>query len=173
MSCRRMLSVEDRAAIMVGLEAGLSQVRIARSIGRNPSVVCREIAHHRGPGGAYKAQDADRVAQVAKRHPKKQLLDRDEAGRRRVIADLSQGRTPHQISAHLNMEACDTAAPTDNSPMPEGHTISHEAIYTWTYAHPNKTLIEHGMYLPSRRWIRKKPPAGGRKPPIVAMRLID
>ena len=34
-----MLSVEDRAAIMVGLEAGLSQVRIARSIGPSPSVV--------------------------------------------------------------------------------------------------------------------------------------
>ncbi|WP_314804273.1 helix-turn-helix domain-containing protein [Actinomyces bouchesdurhonensis] len=43
---------------MVGLEAGLSQVHIARSIGRSPSVVCREIARHRGPGGAHKAQDA-------------------------------------------------------------------------------------------------------------------
>ena len=45
-SCRRMLSVEDRAAIMVGLEAGLPQVRIARSIGHSPSVVCREVARH-------------------------------------------------------------------------------------------------------------------------------
>ena len=61
-SCRRMLSVEDRAAIMVGLEAGLSQVRIARSIGPSPSVVCREIARHRCPGGVYKAQHADRAA---------------------------------------------------------------------------------------------------------------
>ena len=33
---------------MVGLEAGLSQVCIARSIGRSPSVVCREIARHMG-----------------------------------------------------------------------------------------------------------------------------
>ena len=68
-SCRRMLSVEDRAAIMVGLEAGLSQVCIARSIGRSPSVVCREIARHRGPGGVYEAQDAGRAAQVARRRP--------------------------------------------------------------------------------------------------------
>lgn len=44
----------------------------------------------------YKAQDADRAVQVAKRRPKKQLLDRDEVMRRRVIADLSQGRTPRQ-----------------------------------------------------------------------------
>ena len=61
-SCRRMLSVEDRAAIMVGLEAALSQVCIARSIGPSPSVVCREITRHLGPGGVYKAQDADRAA---------------------------------------------------------------------------------------------------------------
>ena len=101
-----MLSVEDRAAIMVGLEAGLSQVRIARSIGRSPSVVCREIARHRGPGGVYKTQDAGRAAQVARHRPKKRLLDRDEVLRRRVIADLSQGRThrqrlpqPHQLPA--------------------------------------------------------------------------
>ena len=87
-----MLSVEDHAAIMVGLEAGLSQVHIARSIGRSTSVVCREIARHRGPGGVYQAQDAGRAAQAATRRPKKRFLDRDEVLRRRVIADLSQGR---------------------------------------------------------------------------------
>ena len=61
-NCRRTLSVEDRAAIMVGLEAGLSQVCIARSIGPSPSVVCRDIARHLGPGGVYKAQHTDRAA---------------------------------------------------------------------------------------------------------------
>ena len=41
---------------------------------------------------------------------------------------------------------------------PNAHSaISHEAIYTWIYAHPKKTLIEHGICLPSRRWMRKKP----------------
>ena len=69
-SCRRMLSVEDRAAIMAGLEAGLSQLRITRSIGPSPSVVCREIARHWGPNGAYHAQDAGRAVQVAKRRPR-------------------------------------------------------------------------------------------------------
>ena len=57
---------------------------------------------------------------------------------------------------------------------PDAHSaISHEAINTWIDAHPKKTLIEHGICLPSRRWMRKKPPASGRKPPIVGMRLID
>ena len=57
MDCRRMLGVQDRAAIMAGLEAGLSQARIARLIGRSPSVVCREIARHAGPAGAYRAEE--------------------------------------------------------------------------------------------------------------------
>lgn len=57
MGCRRMLGVQDRAAIMAGLEAGLSQARIARLIGRSPSVVCREIVRHAGPDGAYRAEE--------------------------------------------------------------------------------------------------------------------
>lgn len=57
MGCRRMLGVQDRAAIMAGLEAGLSQARIARLIGRSPSVVCREIARHAGSAGAYRAEE--------------------------------------------------------------------------------------------------------------------
>lgn len=57
MGRRRMLGVQDRAAIMAGLEAGLSQARIARLIGHSPSVVCREIARHAGPDGAYRAEE--------------------------------------------------------------------------------------------------------------------
>ena len=173
MGCRRMLGIEDRAAIMAGVNAGLSQVRIARLIGRSPSVVCREIARHTGPDGVYRAEEAGKAARAARRRPKERVLDRNSVLRRRVIADLSQGHTPRQISGRLYAEACGTLPTMDTSPDAQGHTISHEAIYTWIYAHPKKTLIEHGICLPSRRWMRKKPPAGGRKPPIVGMRLID
>ena len=173
MGCRRMLGAWDRAAIMAGVDVGLSQTRIAHLIGRSPSVVCREIARHTGPDGQYRAEEADKAARAARRRPKKRLLDCDEVLRRRVIADLSQGHTPRQISGRLREEACGTLPSMDTSPDAQGHTISHEAIYTWIYAHPKKTLIEHGICLPSRRWMRKKPPAGGRKPPIVGMRLID
>lgn len=57
MGRRRMLGVQHRAAIVAGLEAGLSQARIARLIGHSPSVVCREIARHAGPDGAYRAEE--------------------------------------------------------------------------------------------------------------------
>ena len=60
MGCRRMLGVEDRAAIMAGVNVGLSKTRIAHMIGRSPSVVCREIARHTGPDGQYRAEEAAR-----------------------------------------------------------------------------------------------------------------
>ena len=60
MGCRRMLGVDDRAAIMAGVDAGLSQVRIVRLIGRSPSVVCHEIARHTGLDGEFRAEEADR-----------------------------------------------------------------------------------------------------------------
>ena len=99
MGCRRMLGAWDRAAIMAGVNVGLSKTRIAHLIGRSPSVVCREIARHTGPDGQYRAEEADKAARAARRRPKKRLLDCDEILRDRVIADLSQGHTPRQISA--------------------------------------------------------------------------
>ena len=105
MGCRRMLGVDDRAAIMAGVNAGLSQVRIAHLIGRSPSVVCREIARYTGPDGEYRAEEASKAARAARRRPKKRLLDLDEVLRDRVIADLSQGHTPRQISAPLALRS--------------------------------------------------------------------
>ena len=166
MGCRRMLGVEDRAAIMAGVNAGLSKTRIAHLIGRSPSVVCREIARHTGPDGQYRAEEADKAARAAWRRPKKRLLDCDEVLRRRMIADLSQGHTPRQISGRLREEACGTLPSMDTSP--DAHSaMNHEAIYTWIYAHPKKTLIEHGICLPSRRWMRKKPRRAGANPPSL------
>ena len=101
MVCRRMLGARDCAAIVAELGAGLSQVRIVRLIGRSPSVVCHEIARHTGPDGQYRAEEAGKAARAARHRPKKHLLDCDEVLRRRVIADLSQGHTPRQISAPL------------------------------------------------------------------------
>mgnify|MGYP000224246439 CR=1 len=56
MGCRWMLGIEDRTAIMAGLEAGLSQVCVAHLIGRSPSVVRHEIVRHTGPDGEYWAK---------------------------------------------------------------------------------------------------------------------
>ena len=79
MGCRRMLGALDRAAIMAGVDAGLSQVRIAHLIGRSSSVVCRQIVCHTGPDRVYRVEEAGKAAHAARRRPKKRLLDCDEA----------------------------------------------------------------------------------------------
>ena len=77
-----------------------------------------------------------------------------------------RGTRPARSVHRLRAEACGTLPTMDTSP--DAHSaISHEAIDTWIYAHPKKTLIEYGICLPSRRWMRKKPPTGGRNPPSL------
>lgn len=112
-----MVSVWDRAAIMVGLEAGLSQVRIARRVGRSPSVVCRQIARHRGSDG----DQAQGMPGERRRWPgaaiRKRLLDAGMVLRR--VTCLSRGRTPRQnMSARVG--ACGTVAPIDDPSSAQG-----------------------------------------------------
>ena len=88
MGCRRMLGVQDRAEIMAGLGAGLSQERIARLIGRCPSVVCREIVRHEGPDEAYRAEEAGNAARAGRHRPKERVLDRKRCRCMSVVRGL-------------------------------------------------------------------------------------
>lgn len=127
MSCRRMLSVKDRSAIMVGLEAGLSQVRIARSIGRSPSVMCREIVRHRGPSNVYKAQGAGRAAQVTRRHPKKTLIDHGicRSSRRWMR------KNPLQANANHPLSPCDSSIEAPRHCRPDDPRQPERRLHHW------------------------------------------
>lgn len=166
--------MEDRAAIGAGLESGLCQARIARMLGRSPSVIRGGIKRNAGADGCYRGEEAGRMAARRRARPKERALEADPVLRVRVVSDLARGRTPRQISGRLKAEACGKVGTMADSPAADGRTISHEAIYTWIYTPSRgRNLVEHGIVLPSRRWARKRAPAGGRKPPIVGMRLID
>jgi IS30 family transposase len=54
MAGRRMLTDQDREEISRRIAAGEEQKQIAERIGRDPSVVCREITRHGGRAG-YRA----------------------------------------------------------------------------------------------------------------------
>lgn len=58
-----MLGAQARAAIMEGVDTGLSQRRITRLMGSSPSVTLRAIARHTGPDAVYLAEDARYRAQ--------------------------------------------------------------------------------------------------------------
>ncbi len=66
---REMLMLVDREEISRGLAEGLQDKQIAFRVGRDPSVISREIARH---GGCidYRAAAADEAAGVARERPK-------------------------------------------------------------------------------------------------------
>ena len=99
----------------------------------------------------YKCVAADVAAQRRRARPKLRKIDADLVLKQRVIADLRRSRTPRQIAGRLRAEAGgDRLEPCQGSPTAQGASVSHEAIYTWIYAMPKKTLREHGVMLGSK-----------------------
>ena len=68
-SSRKPLTLEDREDISRGLAKGLENKDIAASLGRDESVVSREIARH-GGREAYRAWKADARARESRNRPR-------------------------------------------------------------------------------------------------------
>jgi IS30 family transposase len=118
----RHLRCEEREALSRGLAAGQSLRSIARSLGRSPSTICREVARNGGPK-AYRALRAHEGAIERARRPKPGKLARCPALRAEVEAGLLKQWSPQQISARLALEF------PDDSKM----QVSHETIYQALY----------------------------------------
>ena len=111
------LTVTDREAILLGLGRGESMSSIARSLGRSPSTITREVAANGGPAG-YRAWWAHRRARDCARRPKPFKLAHGcllESVSQRLI----QLWSPQQIAQRLAFEH------PDNPEM----RVSHETIY--------------------------------------------
>ncbi|VEG75785.1 Transposase and inactivated derivatives, IS30 family [Actinomyces slackii] len=168
---RRKLSFGDRSEIATGTKAGWSVRRIARHLGRCPSVISREIRRNSTKTRGYQAVGADVAAQRRRARPQRRKVAADPVLKARVDADLAASWTPNQISGRLRLEAADpTVERMANSPDAKGRTISGEAIYQYIYALPRGELARRGIMLPSKR-TRRRPRSIGRSRggPIVAM----
>ena len=97
---RRVLTIMDRAGIAKELGEGHSLREIARRIGRDVSVVSREVARNRGKGG-YVCVTADVQAKRRRLRPKTRMIDWDSVLRQRVLTDLRMSRIPCQIAGRL------------------------------------------------------------------------
>jgi len=161
---REPLTLEDREDISRGLAKGLDNKEIAASLGRDESVVSREIARH-GGREAYRAWKADAAARESRSRPKERKIDTDPELRGRVTADLKKGWSSEQIAGRLCYE---------RHRGETGMTVSHETIYTWIYAQPKGELARAGIILRTGREQRK--PRGRKKTSgarITGMRSID
>jgi transposase, IS30 family len=111
------LSAEEREEILVGLARGESMSAIARSLGRAPSTITREVAANGGVR-RYGVGKAHCRAGTSSRRPKPAKLAHPPLVRK-VAAWLEQLWSPQEIAERLRLEFPD-------DPMMQ---VSHETIY--------------------------------------------
>jgi transposase-like protein len=154
---RGYLSREDREEISRGLARGDSIRRVARTLGRAPSTVSREIARNRGRS-KYRAVDAEDRAWRRARRPKVCLLAKHDVLRAHVAAKLAEDWSPEQIAGALRKQYSAEA----------GMWVSHETIYKSLFVQTRgvlaKELQKHLRSLrPTRRTCITPSPASGAR----------
>jgi len=98
---RRPLTSEDRAVIAVGVQQGLSYQQIGDLVGRQKSVVCREVHRNAGLDQSYWAPLAHRVAHERRRRPKAFTLVEQPGLCRQIEEWMDQGWSPKLIASML------------------------------------------------------------------------
>jgi len=116
--CRSALRPSEREEISRGVYGGASIRQIARTMGRSPSSVSREIARN-GGRGRYRACLADTRAWDRARRPKRCRLGCHEGLRTLVVQKLQRQWSPQQISRWLAKKFGDD----------DSMRVSHETIY--------------------------------------------
>ncbi len=99
----RHLSHGEREEVSRGIAARWSLRRIAQALGPSHSSISREVARN-GGRDAYRAHDADVVAFVRARRPKRSKLHRHPKLVAAVRRGLEQEWSPEQISHRLRLE---------------------------------------------------------------------
>jgi IS30 family transposase len=142
---RRALSLDEREEISRGMAAGASLRFVARSLGRAPSTISRELRRN-GGYRTYRAAAADKRAWKHALRPKTCKLARHEELRQLVAARLYENWSPEQIAGWLK----------HTYPDDEAYQVSHETIYRSLFVQARGVLKkELQAHLRSGRAIRR------------------
>lgn len=118
------LTKYEREQIEYHLRAGLSIRTIAKTMGRNHSVIVRELKRNRSPHFAYDSTNADYFSKRRAKKTNKRKLLKNEKLYEYVLEKLNDDWSPEQIAGRLKEHA---------QPKLKGLAISHEAIYQFIY----------------------------------------
>ena len=146
------LTLAEREEISRGIAQGQRLRTIARSLGRAPSTVSREVARCGGPFG-YRAAGADERAWHQARRPQRCLLARSDRLRWAVARKLALDWSPEQISGWLARTYQGDKA----------MRVSTETIYRSLFIQARGVLKkELQTHLRSRRTMRRAKGSTGR-----------
>lgn len=149
---RLALTLAERETISRGLAAGVSVREIARTLGRAPSTISREIRRH-GGRTAYRAVVADAQAWDRARRPKPCRLAGHSRLRRWVAGKLRLRWSPEQIAGWLR----------HTFPGEADLQLSHETIYRSLYVQARGVLRRELLRsLRTRRTMRRSRRASRR-----------
>jgi transposase, IS30 family len=162
---RRALSSEERASIATGLRAKWSYARIGEEIGRDKTVVWREVARNRGPDGSYIGAVAHRAAHERRRRPKSFKLIANPHLCRRIGVWMDQGWSPKLIALVLAGEH-----PRGSMERVAAETI-YQALYVQTRGQLRADLHKQLSLKRSRRQHRTGPRQGGNTPYAEAFKI--
>ncbi|TFD19466.1 IS30 family transposase [Cryobacterium sp. TMS1-13-1] len=124
------LTAFDRGMIQMGRRSGLSYAAIGKSIGRNKSVVWREVNRNMGADGVYYASAAHTKAHQARHRPKPLKLALNEPLCSLIAVWMYDGWSPKLISSMLAFYC----------PEDETMQVSHETIYQALYVQTRGSL---------------------------------
>ncbi len=159
---RRMLTGEDRSVIAACLQlrAGarasedrITLAEIGKLIGRDKSVVSREIARNSGPDGSYHGGLADHAARQRRERAKEFRLVQEPGLCRRIEEWMDQGWSPKLIARVLREE----------SPHMIMGRVSHETIYQALYVQTRGSLRKDLYRQLSTKRPRRKPRTGVKR----------
>lgn len=146
------LTAEEREVISRGVAAELSLREIARQLGRDVSVVSRELTRNGGRGGYRALAAQERAARCAVR-PKTRKLVASRRLHEEVNAGLAKRWSPQQISGRLVLD----------HPEDLELRVSHETIYETLYLQARGELRTE-LKLALRRGRVHRVPRGSTRP---------
>jgi IS30 family transposase len=156
---RRPLTSDDRAVIAAGVRRGMTYEVIGELIGRDKSVICREVARNQGPDGSYYGAVAHRAAHERRRRPKEFRLVENPGLCRQIEQWMDQGWSPKLIALVLKSD--------EHVIM---NRVSHETIYAALYVQTRGQLRAdlHRQLSLKRRQRKARGSSDGRGKAIYA-----
>ena|SRR3989344_3716094 len=143
------LTAYDRERIEHWVRLGLGVREIARRVGRDHSVVSRELDRNRSPHFAYEASKAEYFSTRRAKKTNKRKLFKSAALRDYVVGKLHLGWSPEQIAGRIKAEK-----PAELV----GLEVSYEAIYQFIYEEEPWLYHRLRRKKPVRRYQRARQP---------------